>query len=305
MSGNYIETFLSYLQYEKNYSERTVSEYGDDLAMYIRYLEAEVGDYDLLQPDLDLVRGWMVQMSKAGNKATSIQRRCSAVRSFYRYMHRKGYVKSNPLTVLVMPKAEKTLPVWVPEQQMDYLIDKVDYGEGFVGERDRLIVTMLYHTGMRRAEIAGLHDQDIDLTAMQVRVMGKGRKMRIIPFGEELKNMLEEYMRHRAEYLAEKAGVVSGSKEGSLLVNERGMALAPDKITAIAHKYLSEIPELSRHGAHVLRHTFATNMLKEGADLMSVKELLGHASLGTTERYTHLTPKEILENYRQAHPRAK
>lgn len=305
MSGNYIESFLAYLQYERNYSERTVGEYSDDLAMYVKYLESEVGDYDLQHPDLDLVRGWMVQMSKAGNKATSIQRRCSAVRSFYRYMHRKGFVKSNPLTALVMPKTEKPLPVWVPEQQMDHLIDDIDYGEGFAGQRDRLIISMLYHTGMRRSEIAGLHDSDIDMAAMQVRVLGKGRKMRIIPFGPELKQMLLDYMQQRAEYLAEKCGVASGSKDGTLLVNERGASLSPANVTLIAHKYLTEIPELSRHGAHILRHSFATNMLKEGADLMSVKELLGHASLGTTERYTHLTPKEILENYRQAHPRAK
>lgn len=305
MSDNYIDSFLSYLQFERNYSERTVGEYRDDLTMYVNYLTEEVGDYDLLQPDLDLVRGWMVQMSKAGNKATSIQRRCSAVRSFYRFMHRKGYIAQNPLTALVMPKTEKILPVWVPEQQMDYLIDEIDYGEGFEGQRDRLVICMLYHTGMRRAEIAGLHDLDIDIAAMQVRVLGKGRKMRIIPFGSELKQMLLDYLKLRAEHLADKCGVASGSKDGFLLVNERGAALPPAKVTAIAHKYLSAIPELSRHGAHVLRHSFATNMLKEGADLMSVKELLGHASLGTTERYTHLTPKEILENYRQAHPRAK
>lgn len=305
MSGDYIDSFLSYLQFEKNYSERTIGEYGDDLAMYVRFLEEEVGDYDLLQPDLDLVRGWMVKMSKAGHKSTSIQRRCSAVRSFYRYMLRKGFVKSNPLTALVMPKTEKPLPVWVSEEQMNYLIDDIDYGEGFVGVRDRLIVGMLYHTGMRRAEIAGLHDTDIDLAAMQVRVVGKGRKTRIVPFGEELKAMLQEYLKTRAESISEKCGVASGSIEGYMLVNEKGAGLTPNAVTTIVHKYLQEIPELSKHGAHVLRHSFATNMLKEGADLMSVKELLGHASLGTTEKYTHLTPKEILDSYKQAHPRAK
>lgn len=301
MCDDLIEAFLQYMQYERNCTEATIEDYRQDLLMYVHFLQEETGECDLLHPELDLARAWMVNMSKAGHKASSISRRCSALRSFCRYLYRQGLIKSNPLTVLVMPKTEKPLPVWVPEDQMNYLIDKVDYGEGFIGQRDHLIISLLYHTGIRRSEAAGIKDQDVDLPAMQLRVTGKGRKTRIIPFGEELKVMLSEYKEARQNHIAEKGGVNSGM----LLVNDKGEAMSPEGIYEVVHKYLSEIPELSRRGAHVLRHSFATNMLKSGADLMSVKELLGHSSLGTTERYTHLTPKEILENYKQAHPRAK
>jgi integrase/recombinase XerC len=179
---------------------------------------------------------------------------------------------------------------------MDQLIDDTDYGDDFVGIRDHLLIDMLYSTGMRRAEAAGLRSQDVDLDNNQLRVTGKGNKQRIIPFGPELHTLIKNYVGARDAEV--------GGRTEMFFTNPEGEGLSPTKVTSIAHKYLEQLPHLARHGAHVLRHSFATNMLAEGADLMAVKELLGHASLDSTEVYTHLTPQELLQNYRKAHPRS-
>lgn len=291
-------SFLNYIRYEKNYSEQTMGTYASDLQYFEDFVTRTTGEFDPLHPDVDLVRGWMTEMGKSHLAVATIKRRVSCIRSFCKYLRKQNLIESNPLTLLPSPKVPKTLPVWVPEEQMDFLIDKIEYGNDFDGVRDHLLIDLLYSTGMRRSEAAALKDVDVDLGAMQIKVThGKGNKQRLIPFGQELKTLIIEYRERRT-------AEVGGPTE-MLLTNIDGEALSPAKVTQIAHKYLSELDHLSRRGAHVLRHSFATNMLAEGADLMAVKELLGHASLESTEVYTHLTPKDLIENYRQAHPRAK
>ena len=293
----YCLSFLNYIRYEKNYSERTMVTYASDLQFYEDFVTRTTGEFDPLLPDLDLVRGWMTEMGKRHLSVALIKRRVCCVRSFCKYLRRQNLIESNPLTLLPSPKVPKTLPVWVPEEKMDFLIDKIDYGNDFDGVRDHLLITLLYSTGMRRSEAAGLKDLDVDLETMQLKVHGKGNKQRLIPFGQELKMLIADYRERRT-------AEVGGPTE-TLLTNVDGVALPPAMVTKIARKYLSQIDHLPRRGAHVLRHSFATNMLAEGADLMAVKELLGHASLESTEVYTHLTPKDLIENYKQAHPRAK
>lgn len=291
------QAFLNYIRYERNCSQRTLEAYTDDLRRYEDFITRRTGAFDALQPDLDLVREWMAEMAQTGHQSVaSISRRLSCLGSFYRYLRRQGLIAANPLTLLTKPKAPKPLPVWVNEEQMDFLIDQVDYGSDFEGVRDHLLIVLLYSTGIRRSEAAGLRDIDVDLGNHQLKVLGKGSKERLIPFGPELEALLIAYRERRDAEL--------GFRPATLLTDIDGHPLAPGKVTAIAHHYLASIPHLARRGAHVLRHSFATNMLAAGADLMAVKELLGHASLGTTEVYTHLSPKEIIENYRQAHPRA-
>lgn len=275
-----------------------MSNYALDLENYEDYVTRKTGEFDPLRPDIDLVRGWMTEMGKNHQAVASIKRRVSCLRSFCKYLRRHNLIESNPLTLLPSPKVPKTLPVWIPEADMDFVLDKVEYGQDFDGIRDHLVIDLLYSTGMRRSEAASLKDLDVDTSSQQIKVVkGKGNKQRLIPFGQELKTLIEEYRdRRNAE--------VGGPTE-MFLTDIDGNGLSPAKVTNIAHKYLSELDHLPRKGAHVLRHSFATNMLAEGADLMAVKELLGHASLESTEIYTHLTPKDLIENYKQAHPRAK
>lgn len=291
-------SFLNYIRYEKNYSEQTVRNYASDLQGYEDYVFRATGEFDPLHPDIDLVRGWMSEMGKKHHAVACIKRRLCCVRSFCKYLRKQGLIESNPLTLLPSPKVPKSLPIWIPEEKMDFLIDKIEYGQDFDGVRDHLLIDLLYSTGMRRSEAAGLRDADVDLEMQQLKVTkGKGNKQRIIPFGLELKDLIVQYRERRdAE--------VGGPTE-FFLTNIDGKGLSPAKITQTAVKYLSQLDGLPRKGAHVLRHSFATNMLAEGADLMAVKELLGHASLESTEIYTHLTPKDLIENYKQAHPRAK
>lgn len=294
--NEHLLSFLNYIRYERNYSERTIEAYSDDLKRFAEFVTSQQGSFDPLSPDLDLVRGWMASMGRDHQAASSIKRRLCCLRSFYRFLRRQKLIDSNPLSLLPSPKVPKVLPVWVGEEQMDHLLDDIDYGQTFEGIRDRLVIDLLYSTGMRRFEAANLTDADIDLGNHQLKVKGKGNKERIIPFGQELEALIVQYRERRDAEL--------GLVPARFLTNIDGASLSPVQVAAIVHKYLENIPNLSRRGAHVLRHSFATNMLAEGADLMAVKELLGHASLQSTEVYTHLTPREIIDNYKQAHPRA-
>lgn len=297
--NSYFESFLKYIRYERNYTDRTVETYRDDLRNYEAFVTAFTGEaFDALHIDIDLARAWMADMGQRGLSVAYIKRQVSALRSFTKYLRRQKLIDNNPLALLRLPQMPKPLPVWVNEEQMDALIDDFDYGDDFVGVRDHLIITMLYSTGMRRSEAAALRDLDLDFSARQIRVFGKGRKQRLVPFGEELEGLLHQYIERRNND-------VENPADGHLLVSPSGRPLSPVQVTAIVHRYLQYLPTLARKGAHVLRHSFATNMLGQGADLMTVKELLGHASLQSTQVYTHLTPKDLLDNYKAAHPRAK
>lgn len=292
-----IEAFLKYLKFERNYSDRTIQAYRAALTEYEDYVTSTTGSFDPLNITLNLARGWMVSMGKRHLAVASVKQSFCALRSYSRYLRKEGLLNTNPLTLMPTPKVPKTLPVWVREEDMDSLIDNDAFGDDFDSVRDRLLLDMLYSTGMRRSEAAGLRDQDVDMHDCTIRVTGKGNKQRIIPFGPELHTLITQYKEVRNE-------TVGGATE-SLLTNAEGKGLSPAQITQIAHKYLSQFPNLARKGAHVFRHSFATNMLAEGADLMAVKELLGHASLNSTEVYTHLTPQELLQSYGNAHPRGR
>ena len=290
------ESFLKYLRYERNYSEKTVLSYGTDLRKFEEYFKGLDEGIDFLTVDPDLVRGWVMAMMDAGYTATSVNRKLSSLRSFYRFLLRKGLVKADPMLKVAGPKKKKPLPVFVKETDMDRLLDAADFGEGFTGIRDRMIVEMFYSTGIRLSELVGLTDADVDFSSGLIKVTGKRNKQRLIPFGEELRRDMEAYLLARDE---NREGVCD-----AFFVRKGGKAMLPETVRLIVKRNLSKVVTLKKKSPHVLRHSFATSMLNRHADLEAVKELLGHESLTTTEIYTHTTFEELKKVYEQAHPRA-
>ena len=296
----WIQSFVDYLRYERNLSERTIKGYSAGLEAFERFfkrLDAELC-WDNL--DEDVIRDWMMAMMEEGNRTGSICCRLSSVRAFYKFLLKRGLVDRNPAHLVVAPKREKNLPIFVREDQMDRLLDGNYFPEDFVGVRDRLILLAFYSTGMRLSELTGLVLDDVDCKQSQVRVTGKRNKQRVIPFGAEMMSSIHSYLAMRHAMLMEK-GIVSNW----FFVSEKSGGRMPDsKVRQIVQAYLGQVTTLRKKSPHVLRHSFATSMLNHRADLQSVKELLGHERLSTTEIYTHTTFEELKDMYNQAHPRA-
>lgn len=301
MEEDYIQAFLDYLYHERGYSIATKETYQRVMSQFKTFVTekkgafypAQLGDEEMVS----LVRDWMTQQSRQGMKAATLKMHVSCVKSFFKYLCKKKIIANTPLQMVRTPRVGKPLPVWVDTKKMDSLIDDTVFGDDFNGERDKLLIVLLYSTGIRRAEAATLTWVNADVYSHTIKVMGKGSKERIIPFGKELDTLITHY---KQRYLKE-----VGAQPLYLFNDADGAPLSPNKVSRIAHQYLSQFPQLIRQGAHVFRHSFATNMLSEGADLMAVKELLGHASLQSTEIYTHVTSREVMENYKRAHPHVK
>ena len=298
---NWIKDFIDYLQFERNYSRKTIEEYQADLEAFKRFYEAIDKDLTWAEMPADIIRQWVVEMMDNGNAATSVRRRLSSLRSFYKFLLRRKLVTRDPVHNMPGPKVEKKLPAYVRETEMDRLFDGDFFGEDYQGCRDRMILLTFYSTGMRLSELVGLTDKDVDLDQMQLKVTGKRNKQRIIPYGDEFGDSLRQYLAERDAFAQQFA---SGCT--NLFLDERnGQQISPVRVRNIVKKYLSLVTTQQRNSPHVLRHTFATAMLNHKADLQSVKELLGHESLSTTEIYTHTTFEQLKEMYNQAHPRAK
>ena len=296
----WIQSFVDYLRYERNLSERTIKGYSAGLEAFERFfkrLDAELCWENL---DEDVIRDWMMAMMEEGNRTGSICCRLSSVRAFYKFLLKRGLVDRNPAHLVVAPKREKNLPIFVREDQMDRLLDGNYFPEDFVGVRDRLILLAFYSTGMRLSELTGLALDDVDCKQSQVRVTGKRNKQRVIPFGSEMMSSIHSYLAMRHAMLMEK-----GIESNWFFVSEKsGNRISDSKVRQIVQAYLGQVTTLRKKSPHVLRHSFATSMLNHRADLQSVKELLGHERLSTTEIYTHTTFEELKDMYNQAHPRA-
>ena len=291
-----IDSFLEYLRLERNYSERTIVSYETDLREFEEYFQEVDAGLDFKKIDADIVRRWMVHLMDEGRAATSVNRKLSTLRSFYRFLLRRKEVVINPMLKVVGPKKKKPLPFFVREKDMDRLLDESLFEEGFEGCRDRLILEMFYATGMRLSELIGLNDTDVDLSARLIKVTGKRNKQRLIPFGNEMEEDLLIYIKVRNETLPE------GTE--AFFVRKNGMRMYPLQVYRLVRKSLSKVVTLKKRSPHVLRHTFATAMLNGKAEMRAVKELLGHESLVTTEVYTHTTFEELKKVYELAHPRA-
>lgn len=290
------DSFLDYLLYERNYSEETIKSYREDLRQFEEFAREEIGDSAPSEVKVELVREWIVSLMDKGYTSTSINRKLSSLRSFYKFLLRRGEVTVNPLQKVVGPKNKRPLPAFLKESEMDKLLDEVDFGEGFKGCRDHMIIEMFYATGMRLSELIGLDDKDVDFSSSLIKVTGKRNKQRLIPFDEELKITMTEYVNVRNELVL--------NRTDAFFVRETGERLTRSIVENLVKRNLSKVVTLKKRSPHVLRHTFATTMLNHDAELGAIKELLGHESLATTEVYTHTTFEELKKVYNLAHPRA-
>ncbi len=291
------DSFLEYLRSERNRSSNTVVKYEVALREFETFFKSLGEGLDWNTVDASVVREWILYMvDEEGKTESTVCLHLSALRSFYRYLTLVGKVHKNPMAKVVAPKKKKALPSFVREQDMDNLLDKTDFGNDFRGARDRLVVLMLYTTGMRRAELLGLRDEDIRLDDGVIKVTGKRNKQRLIPFGEELRGAVEHYLELRnAEFAA-----TSGNAR--FFLGRKGQGLSVAEVERIVGERLATVPNLSKRSPHVLRHTFATVMLNHGAGLETIQKLLGHERVETTQIYTHLSLEELKNEYKDAHP---
>ncbi len=292
----FIEQFIQYLQFEKRFSPLTVTAYQKDLDQFLAFLA--ISESELLNVTHQQVRSWMVVLMDNGNEAKTINRKISSLRSFYKFLQRNELIKANPMTQVRAPKIPKRLPVVITEQKMDTLLDGgFDFIDGFSGLRDRLIIELLYGTGIRLAELVGLKDNDVDVYEQQIRVLGKRNKQRIIPVHSSLAKLIEDYK-------IQKLSQNFDNKSKTLIVTDNGKDVYPKFVYRTVKTVLSSISTHDKKSPHILRHSFATSLLNRGADLNAIKELLGHSSLAATQVYTHNSVEKLKAIYKQAHPKA-
>ena len=291
-----INQFLDYLRYERNTSPLTVQTYEESLRAFESYLTFRDNGLSLDSVDTDLIRDWMESLMDKGNSASTINKNLSALRSFYRFALKRELVKKDPAHAVTGPKKSKPLPQFLREGEMDRLLDELEWDSSFNNVRARTILLLFYEAGLRRSELIGLDDKDIDFEAAQLKVTGKRNKQRIVPFGAELAETLKNYKAKRQEEF--------GETSGALFLSDKGERISGAQVYQIVRKYLSMVTSLKKRSPHVLRHTFATAMLNNGAGLETIKSLLGHESVSTTEIYTHTTFEQLKRIYKEAHPRA-
>ena len=293
--GKEIDTFLQYLGLELNLSPHTVTAYSGDLKQWETFLTNGTEPLDVTSVTASDIRAWLLHLSNQGDGARTMRRKVQAVRSFYKWLMRQGVVESSPAEQVELARTPKRLPQMVRMQSMDALLDQDIDNTDFEQVRNRLIVMMLYETGMRRAELLTLLDRNVDTAKGELKVHGKRDKDRIIPFGTELAEAINSYRSLRDQ-------VARGCEH--FFVRENGKPLYPMLVYRVVSQALQEVGVTGKRSPHVLRHSFATAMLNDGASINSVKELLGHESLATTQIYTHVTFSELKNNYKLAHPRA-
>lgn len=291
-----INEFLNYLKFERNRSDLTIKNYGEDLRAFKEFYGNLEGCHSWKSVDSDIIRDWMESMMDKGNNATSINRRLSALRSFYRFALARKLVDKDPVHGVTGPKKGRPLPQFLKENEMDRLLDAGSWTEGFEDVRDRTIIMTFYETGIRLSELIGLDDCMVDFSNRQLKVTGKRNKQRVIPFGEELLATFRDYMKCRDKEV--------NLQSDALFVTAKGQRMTSSQVREAVKKNLSKVCTLKKRTPHVLRHTFATAMLNNKAGIESVKKLLGHESLSTTEIYTHTTFEQLKREYYSAHPRA-
>ena len=293
---NEARLFLDYLRYEKRYSAHTIRSYQDDLLQFFSFVAGQFGETPPGEITHQLVRSWLAGLRDQGISAKSINRKISALKSFYKYCKKNDLVSHNPLLKVITPKTSKRLPVFIKENDTKELLAAVGHTDDWKGLNAKMLISIFYATGMRLSELIGLKEKQIDFAGRRVKVLGKGNKERIIPVSAALLDMAKEYMQLKKESFGETGEY--------FLVTEKGRKLYPKYAYLLVHNWLGTVSTLEKRSPHILRHTFATHLMNQGADLNAVKELLGHSSLAATQVYTHNTIEKLKEVYKKAHPKA-
>jgi integrase/recombinase XerC len=292
------DRFLDYIAHEKRYSPHTITSYQTDLDQLQNYLADQ---YDLADTTLathQMIRSWIVSLLENGLSPRSVNRKITTLKSYFRFLVKEKLIDDNPMSKILSPRTSSPLPVFVEEEQMQKLFEEVEFGKGFEAARDRLIIELLYHTGMRVSELAGLNDNDVDVIHGHLKVTGKRNKERIIPFTRNMGERIQEYQQEKITQFSGKV------LPGNLFLTRKGKKIYPRLVYNIVNRYLSQVTTLSKRSPHVIRHTFATHMLNHGADLNAIKDILGHSNLSATQVYTHNTIEKLKTAYKLAHPRA-
>ncbi|AFD05549.1 tyrosine-type recombinase/integrase [Solitalea canadensis] len=290
------ESFFRYLEFEKRYSTHTLISYKNDIEQFLSFL-TQFEITACAQITHAIIRSWMVELLDNDQSASTVNRKLSTLRTYFKFLHREGFINNNPVIKVQAPKKEKRLPVVIEESAIENLLDKVEFGEGFSGRRDKLIVEMFYQTGMRLAELINLKNEDVNFYSHTIKVLGKRNKERIIPITKTFGSLI-------LDYVIVKNSNGPDNKSDFLFVTNKGEQLYPKFVYNLINNCLSQVATIEKKSPHVLRHTFATHLLNKGAELNAIKELLGHASLAATQVYTHNTTERLKSIYKQAHPRA-
>lgn len=289
------ESFFQYLQFEKRYSSHTIIAYKSDLESFIDFIKSQYEIEDISQLKHTFIRSWIVQLMDSGIKSKSINRKISTLKTYYKFLQREGEIKQSPMLKVISPKLPKRLPQYVEEKGMDDLLSQNDFENTFEGIRNRLILEMFYATGIRVSELVNLKTADVNTSSMQIKVLGKRNKERIIPISEHLIPLMKIYLDEKSHSI--------GTNE-FYFCNEKGESIYTKYIYRLVKKELSNVTTIQKRSPHVLRHTFATHMLNNGADLNAIKEILGHSSLAATQVYTHNSIEKLKNIYKQAHPKS-
>ena len=292
-----LQPFLDYLQFEKRYSQHTLISYQNDLEQFFQFLKSQYETTVVSKITAGMVRSWLAEMRNEKITPKTINRKISSLKSFFRYQMKVGVLTQTPMTTIVAPKVSKRLPSFVAEKDMETLKDRVEFPDTWKGKTDSLLLQLFYNTGIRLNELITLKEDSIDIANTQVKVFGKGNKERIIPVSKELMDTIKRYILEKHQHFP-------SNKLEVLLINEKGNALYPKYAYLAVKQNLALVTTMQKKSPHVLRHTFATHLTNNGADLNAVKELLGHSSLAATQVYTHNTIDKLKDIYKKAHPKA-
>ena len=290
-----VNAFLAYLQLEKRYSMHTITAYSNDLVQFFDFIETQYEAIPLTQITGSMVRTWLASMKETELTGKTLNRKISSLKSFFKYQIQQGTLSKSPMETVISPKVSKRLPAFVAERDMEQLLVNLAFAEGWKGLTEKLVIQLFYATGMRLSELIGCKEQQLDVSKRVIKVLGKGNKERILPISQALAQDL-------ASYIKEKPQAANGNP--ILFVNENGKSLQPRAVYSFVKYYLSQVTTLQKKSPHILRHSFATHLMNNGADLNAVKELLGHASLAATQVYTHNTIEKLKEVFSKAHPKA-